>query len=72
MRKSEVKASKDGRHMLYCKNIVSSNKLNKLNERYEISGTTVFLLYWLQVDSQPFNIVMKFYLLLPALLLVVM
>ena len=45
---------------------------NKLNERYEISGTTVFLLYWLQVDSQPFNIVMKFYLLLHALLLLVM
>ena len=31
-------------------------------------GATVFVLFWLHLDSQSFKILMKFYLLHPALL----
>ena len=73
MRYSEVEKSKDGRHILQlatsCKKIVGSNTKEYIKR--VISEVTVFLLFWLHLDSQYLKIVRKFYLSHPVLLLVV-
>ena len=73
MRYSEVKKSKGGRHILRlatsCKKIVGSNTKEYIKR--VISEVTVFLLFWLHLDSQYLKTVRKFYLSHPVLLLVV-
>ena len=58
-----MKSSNDGRHLLQlatsCTEFVSNN--TEENVESVVCEATIFLLFWLHLDSQSFKIVRKFY-----------